>query len=412
MKRTVLMIALGFSLIVLLLFAGSRVSKASRSTLLGVGASADAGEDADGEDAPPRLSPGSSPQFSLSDYYSDNGALDDAVEEVISSLDERGLISQMVMVACGGGAKGFGEVEQILRNRLAAGVLFMGQTRESVRMEAEALAASSLHPLFAVDGEPSLIDRAIMGMERYPMAEEISDEETCREVADSITQNLQELGIQMNFAPVCDFDLTSPVIGSRAFGHDASRVSLLSETFVSATQSRDVAATAKHFPGHGAANGDTHRMLALVRGKPPEIPVFARMVEAGVVSIMVGHMEVAGPGLYNSHGKPASLSRTIVTDLLREEMRFGGIIVSDALNMHAVDGSPFPSMEAVEAGCDLILWPRDEERFMREMMRRVGEDDAFRRRVLESVRRLIRLKVCLGLMNTLDNPSGVDDIYL
>jgi beta-N-acetylhexosaminidase len=350
--------------------------------------------------------------FALRDFYAENGALDDEVERILTLLDERERISQMVMVACGGRGKGFREVEGLLGERLAGSVLFIGQPREDVLVYGDALRnlQTPLLPLFAADGEPSLIHRTIGGMDRFPDAVDIADDDACRDIADAITLNLQELGIHMNFAPVCDFDLTSPAIGRRAFGRDENRVGLMSEAFVSATQARDVAATAKHFPGHGAADGDTHRVLAVVRGTPPEIPVFVRMVDAGVVSVMVGHMEVAGRGLYDSHGRPASLSKTIVTDLLRGELGFRGIVVTDALNMRAVDGSSFPSLDAVEAGCDLILWPRNEERFMNAMLRRISEDTAFREQVFASVRRIVRLKICLGLMNTLDKPATVDDI--
>jgi beta-N-acetylhexosaminidase len=150
-----------------------------------------------------------------------------------------------------------------------------------------------------------------------------------------------------------------------------------------------------------------------VDGIPPEIPVFQRAIGAGVVSIMIGHIGVNGGGSYDTGGYPSSLSRNMVTGVLKQGFGFEGIVVTDALNMEAVSSFDEPALKALMAGCDMVLMPDDEEGLIDRVRYEIGMDDVFREQIMGSVRKVVRLKYLLGLINDkeLEKAVLVDDIY-
>jgi beta-N-acetylhexosaminidase len=342
--------------------------------------------------------------FSIRHFYRNKRSLDRAVAGIMATLSDREMVSQMVIAASGRKGRSWEQTASLYGRHQVGGIMFIDESAARVRHHAGALKQEaellgSLPPLIAVDGEPSLIHRKIRGIPEFPGNGSIQSEFESRSVARSIAQLAADLGIHMNFAPVCDFDL-NPVIGSRSFGSDQSLVEYLAAAFVLETQKQGVAATAKHFPGHGAVLGDTHESEASVQGVPPELRVFREMIESGVLSIMVGHHEVRAPLPYGTHGSPASMSRSLVTGLLRERLGFEGIVITDALNMGAVREHDFPGVQAVRAGCDIVLMPEDEEQFIERAAQLMYTDKEFRSLVVDSVQRIIRLKLCLGVLES------------
>jgi beta-N-acetylhexosaminidase len=203
------------------------------------------------------------------------------------------------------------------------------------------------------------------------------------------------------------------VIGNRSFGNEYGTVSRLSEVFISTTQVGHVAATAKHFPGHGSVEGDSHVNLLFLQGDPPEIPVFKHAIDAGVIFIMVGHIGVRGSDHYDTADRPSSLSYTMITRVLKEELGFNGIVITDALNMQAVSSFDSPGLLALQAGSDMVLMPEDEEELVDRIRYEMGANEAFCRQIEDSVRKIVRLKLLLGLINEKElQKSGLfDDIY-
>jgi beta-N-acetylhexosaminidase len=178
-------------------------------------------------------------------------------------------------------------------------------------------------------------------------------------VAASIAAELAATGVNWNLAPVADVNVpANPVIGSRAFGSDASLVARHVAAFVRGTQSRSVAACAKHFPGHGATEQDSHLELPVVTGDVAAgLEPFVAAIAAGVRTIMTAHVRV--PSLDDA---PATLSCAIVQGLLRGDLGYDGVVMADALEMKAVSatvGVEESAVRALEAGVDALCVGHD-----------------------------------------------------
>ena len=182
-----------------------------------------------------------------------------------------------------------------------------------------------------------------------------------------LASNFHASGVNMNFAPVADVNCNpdNPVIGSRSFSSDPSLVSSMAIGVACGLQDVGVIACAKHFPGHGDTNADSHLNLPLIphdceRLDKVELFPFRQLIKAGVKSIMIAHLEV--PSLEAKKGLPASLSHNIVTDLLQKKMQFDGLVITDALGMKATANYAPPGeleIQALEAGVDILLCPVD-----------------------------------------------------
>jgi beta-N-acetylhexosaminidase len=190
-------------------------------------------------------------------------------------------------------------------------------------------------------------------------------------VGRALGKELSAVGVNVDFAPVCDVNSNprNPVIGTRSFGEDPKLVARMSAALIRGLQSSGVAATAKHFPGHGDTSSDSHRGAPIVthnakRIRSVELVPFRAAVKSRVRLVMTAHIVM--PALNGgSNELPATLSQKILRDLLRHKMRFNGVIVSDALDMHAMEqGSGYvaETMAAVAAGIDLLLFNHDLSR--------------------------------------------------
>ncbi|HEX3155275.1 MAG TPA: glycoside hydrolase family 3 N-terminal domain-containing protein [Candidatus Angelobacter sp.] len=187
-------------------------------------------------------------------------------------------------------------------------------------------------------------------------------------VGRAIGKELSAVGINVDFAPACDVNSNplNPVIGTRSFGEDPKLVARMSAALIRGLQSAGVAATAKHFPGHGDTSSDSHRDAPMVRHNAKrirsiELAPFRKAVNSGARLVMTAHIVV--PALNGGSTElPATLSPEILRDLLRKKMGFKGVIVSDALDMHAMEQGPgyiAETMAAVAAGIDLLLFNHD-----------------------------------------------------
>jgi hypothetical protein len=175
----------------------------------------------------------------------------------------------------------------------------------------------------------------------------------------------KSLGINWIYAPDCDIDVEpdNPIIGTRSFGADPERVAEYASAWIDACQAEGVLACAKHFPGHGRTTVDSHKMLPQVNEsaetlRETDLIPFRRAIERGVASVMSAH--VAFPAL-DPTGAPATLSRAILANLLRDELGFSGLVVTDALIMEGVlgGGEAEAVVRALHAGCDCLLYPTD-----------------------------------------------------
>ncbi len=212
-------------------------------------------------------------------------------------------------------------------------------------------------------------------------------------------------GVQWIFAPDADVNNSpdNPIINIRSFGEDPASVAAYVREFVRGVEDNGALATAKHFPGHGDVSVDSHLALASVPGDRQELEStefvpFRAAIDAGVSSIMPGHLAV--PALEPDAKIPATLSKNILTDVLRDEMKFRGLIVTDALDMGAVTSNYTPgeaAVRAVEAGEDVLLMPPAPDAAIAALEDAVRSGRISEKRIDASVRRILAAKARLGL---------------
>ncbi len=224
-------------------------------------------------------------------------------------------------------------------------------------------------------------------------------------VGKTIALEARAAGVRWIFAPDADVNNNpdNPIINVRSFGEDPKSVSEYATQFIRGVQENGALATAKHFPGHGNVSVDSHLALAMVPGNREELNgtelvPFRAAIAAGVDSIMPGHLAV--PALEADPHVPATLSRNILTGLLRNEMKFRGLIVTDAMDMGGVTSLYAPgeaAVRSVEAGSDVVLMPPVPDAAMAGLEAAVASGRIPVSRVDQSVRRILQAKAHLGL---------------
>ena len=225
------------------------------------------------------------------------------------------------------------------------------------------------------------------------------DLQAAYEAGNTLGCYLKELGFNVDFAPVADIftNEENTVIGDRAFGNNVETVSEMVPACVKGLQDAGIEATLKHFPGHGDTTEDSHSGYAnsyknLVELRECELKSFQAGIKADVSLVMVGHISL--PDVLDSQ-TPASLSSEIVQNLLRDELDFKGVIITDALNMGAISQnytSADAAISAVKAGVDMLLMPLDFRAAYEALINAVQEGEISEQRINESVRRIIRIK--------------------
>lgn len=341
--------------------------------------------------------------YSLDDFYSSDKSLEKKVEEIFSGLGPKDRIAQMIVVSAGTTGKPTKTVDELIRKKAIGGVLMLsGEKDQIIRLVQRFDSLSSqygiLPLIYSSDAEPSLINRKIKGTQIVPKTVEIETIEICDSVTEIISNELLSMGIKHNYAPVVDLSPNNEAITNRTFGNDSAMVVKLSRAFIKASQERGVVATAKHFPGHGLVSGDTHNQLVTIDGEMKEVENYIPLIETGVISIMVGHIAVMNNSKYETKGMPSSCSKEIVTDLLKGELGFKGIVITDAMNMGALRKIENASLKAVEAGCDMILMEPNEIKLLEDVYKKYMENLAFKNQIDQSVKKILRLKVCLNLI--------------
>ncbi len=344
-----------------------------------------------------------STRFSLDEFYQDNPEIDAKVQSILEKMDARERIGQMIVTSAGTLGKPTTVVENLIKKKALGGVLLLGGDKKmltslSERFDSLATLSGALPLLFSADAEPSLINRKIKDTQPVPSAMELGSVSKSDSVAAIISDELLSMNVRHNFAPVLDVSADNEAITNRTFGNDSAKVVSLAAAFIASTQKKGIVATAKHFPGHGLVKGDTHSRLVTIDGPMREVNNYKPIIANGVLSIMVGHIAVINNDSYNTDGLPSSCSRVIVTDLLKKQLGFKGIVITDAMNMGALKQIDQASLKAVEAGCDMILMEPDELQLLDSVYAKYSSDDLFKAQVDESVRKILRLKVCLSLL--------------
>ena len=342
-------------------------------------------------------------QFAITDYFTTNSELDKCVQSIFDTLSAQDRVAQLIMPAIGNHGQPKEKIDRLIREGKIGGLLMLNGTKEEFTTwinEYNTLNKKNgkLPFLYSADAEPSLINRKITNTPPIAKANTLKTIEEVRKCAQQISDELNQIGINYNFAPVVDMS-PNKTVGWRSFGHEPDSVIPWSNAFIETTQRNNIMATAKHFPGHGYVVGDTHEKLVFIDGEMKELQNYPPLIEANVLSIMVAHIAVKNNTTYNTDGMPATTSRRIVTDLLRDSLNFNGLIVTDALNMGGVRNVPEAEVLAVQAGCDIVLMPLDADKAYDRLLEKYTTDEQFKIEVDNSVKRIIRAKLALGLMN-------------
>jgi beta-N-acetylhexosaminidase len=342
--------------------------------------------------------------FKLTDYLSENKALDKEVDRAFLTMDDTAIVAQLLMPAVGRLGQTKEMIDGYIQNRIIGGVLMLNGTKEDFTswiksFEKANKSIGNLPFLYSADAEPSLVNRKIIGSKPVKKANELLTIEEVMNVTDIISGDLNEIGINYNFSPVVDMS-PNKTVGFRSFGAIPENIIPWSNAFIQHTQQHNILATAKHFPGHGLVSGDTHKELQTIDGEMLEIKNYPSLIANGVLSIMIAHIAVMNNKRYNTEGLPSTLSEKIVTQLLRDSLGFKGLIVTDAMNMGGVVSVPMSASKAVKAGCDIILMPVNVVKTHSELLTLYRTDPAFKKRVDESAKRIIRMKIALGLLKT------------
>ncbi|MEK9829616.1 MAG: glycoside hydrolase family 3 N-terminal domain-containing protein, partial [Schleiferiaceae bacterium] len=326
----------------------------------------------------------------------------------IASATVEDLAGQMIMVA-GYSRQGESHLQQLATWAEAGqigGIIWMqggpGRQRQAVaRTQAAAMRGTGLPLLNAQDAEWGASMR-LESLERLPWPLTLGatrDPELARAYGKSLGQESRALGIHVNFSPVVDVNTNpaNPIIGQRSLGSDVDQVNQMARNELWGLQSQGVMACAKHFPGHGDTDSDSHKTLptlnhSLETLRNREMRPFENAIHAGVGAIMVAHLNI--PALDPS-GTPASISKPIVTHWLRDSLGFQGLIFTDALNMKGLAQDLTPGeieIQAIEAGNDVLLFVADPKAAVKAIARAVESGRLTRAQLEEHVQRILEAK--------------------
>jgi len=288
------------------------------------------------------------------------------------------------------------------------------------------LQRDSKYPLlFAADFERGLSMR-LNGATGFPAAMAFGatgDKELARQFGRITAQEARAIGVQWNWFPVADVNSNpaNPIINTRSFGEDPARVGDMVAAYIEGARSEGMLTTVKHFPGHGDTDTDSHLTLArsnasIDRLNSVELVPFRAAIAAGVDSVMLAHITV--PALEPDPNRPASISSNVVTGLLKDQLGFRGLVVTDALDMGALtrvfsgsvpEISGAEAVAAIQAGNDMVIIPADLEGAYNGLIAAVKRGTITQKRIDASVLKILRMKASVGLDHSrFVNLSAVD----
>ncbi|WP_224483129.1 glycoside hydrolase family 3 N-terminal domain-containing protein [Robertkochia aurantiaca] len=332
------------------------------------------------------------------------------IDSVYNSLSTREKVAQLFMVQAYSdkGRAHEEKIETLIRDYNIGGIIFStgGPVRQAmITNRFQDLAKTKM--LIALDAEWGLSMR-LDSTFAYPYnmtLGAISDEDLIEQVGFRIGQHNKRLGVHINFSPVADINTNpeNPIIGNRSFGEEPRNVGLKATMMMLGMQEAGLLTSAKHFPGHGDTDSDSHKTLPTVgfseeRINSVELYPFREMIANGLSGVMVAHLNV--PALEQEEGLPSSLSSSIVSGLLKGRMGFNGLIYTDALGMRgAADYAPpgEVDLKAFLAGNDVLLMSSDPVKGIERITRAYEEGEVTEARLAYSVRKILKAKYWAGL---------------
>lgn len=334
------------------------------------------------------------------------------VDSVFNSLTVEEKIGQLFMVAAYSNKDSahIKSVEKLIIDQKVGGLIFFqgGPGRQAALTNRYQKLSKT--PLFiGIDAEWGLSMR-LDSVNRFPWnmtLGAIQDLNLIEKTGELMALQSKQLGIHFNFGPVLDINTNpkNPIIGNRSFGENKVNVADKALALMTGLQSNGVYATGKHFPGHGATESDSHHTLPVINFtqeqiRDVELYPYKKLINKGLASVMVAHLDV--PSFESRPGYPSSISEIIVTDLLKNELNFKGLIFTDALNMKGASNFKKPGdidLAAFKAGNDILLFPEDVPAAILKIKEALNTGELTTERLDYSVKKILLFKYKAGLAN-------------
>ncbi len=302
------------------------------------------------------------------------------------------------------------KIKDLISNYYIGGVIFSkGGPRRQAKLNNEFQELATVPLMVGMDAEWGLAMR-LDSTYAFPWnmtLGAIEDNKIIKKIGERIGEQSKRLGVHINFAPVVDINTNpkNPIIGNRSFGEDRDNVTEKALAFMKGMQSAGILGSAKHFPGHGDTDVDSHKNLPTLdftkeRLDTLELYPYKRLIDEGLNSVMVAHLNV--PSLTEQIGYPSSLSSKVVTDVLKGELGFNGLIFTDALNMKGASNFKEPGeidLAAFLAGNDVLLISEDIPKASQLLVNAYREGVITEKRLALSVKKILYAKYKVGLNN-------------
>ncbi|SUX46755.1 glycoside hydrolase family 3 protein [Chryseobacterium indoltheticum] len=344
------------------------------------------------------------------------------VDQTYNSLSQDEKLGQLFIVALytNKDENHINQVRNIVTNDKIGGLILMqDDAAREINLVNEFQQKSKVPLMIGMDAEWGLYQR-INTAHKFPWAMTlgaIQDKDLIYQMAAKIAEDCKRMGVNWDFAPVVDVNTNpnNPIIGNRSFGSEVSNVTQSALSYANGLQDNNILAAIKHFPGHGDTNTDSHLDLPIVshslqRLNKIELAPFKDLMNKGIGGVMVAHLYV--PSLESGKGIPASISKNIITGLLKEKLGYKGLIITDALNMGAVANKYKPGeldALAFNAGNDIMLFSQGVSEGKKLIQKAIDQGEISQSRVEESVKKILLTKYFLGLNQyTPKNPENIN----
>lgn len=302
------------------------------------------------------------------------------------------------------------QVREYADSSIGGVVLLKGDVRGATAIADTLSGAAGIGAFVAIDAEWGLAMR-LADAPQFPDNQSISpgvDDQLMYDYGRELARECRLLGINMVLGPVVDVSVPGGFMRRRSYGDDPRRVADLALAYARGLEDGDVVSVAKHFPGHGSVSADSHKGKGVIERSLNEMDSidlypFRKWIEQRLSGIMVGHLAV--PSI-DSEMRPAAMSRTVITDLLRDDLGFSGLVLTDAINMKGAEG--LGSVEAIKAGADIIVAPTSTRREIEDVVAAVGSGEIAEATIDAHVRRILFYKYLLGLDRRARRRAPVD----
>lgn len=332
------------------------------------------------------------------------------VDSVYKSLSTDQKIGQLFMVPAYAGGADYNKsaVDSLINNFYIGGLTyFLSGPERQVDLTNHFQAISKVPLLIAIDGEWGLNMR-IDSTTRFPRQMTLGanpNEQLIYDMGVEIARQLKILGIHMNYAPCVDINNNpmNPIINSRSFGENKEDVTRKASLYMKAMQDNSILACAKHFPGHGNTETDSHSALPVINQSAEamdtmELFPYKQLIKQGLGSVMIAHLNI--PSLDSATNAPSSLSYKIVTKILKDKLKFKGLIITDALNMKGVTANVPPGeieVNALKAGNDMLLMAENVPLAVSKIKEAFANKTLDSNDVFKSVKKILEIKYWCGL---------------